>query len=110
LPFLISLQGSTCFLYYILDVFAELGSGRLNGRKDAFLMAAFSLVVTTIAVGIIDKVGRKPLLLAGAAAWSLPLGTACDSYMGWPAESVVIILMCYNVFFGFSQAQSSGLS
>ena len=98
------LTGVNVLLYYILDVFAELGSGRLNGRKDAFLMAAFSLVVTTIAVGIIDKVGRKPLLLAGAAGMgACLLALPAIRYMGWPAESVVIILMCYNVFFGFSQ-------
>jgi len=29
------LTGVNVLLYYILDVFAELGSGRLNGRKDA---------------------------------------------------------------------------
>jgi sugar porter (SP) family MFS transporter len=98
------LTGVNVLHYYILDVFAELGSGRLNGRKDAFLMAAFSLVVTTIAVGIIDKVGRKPLLLAGAAGMgACLLALSAIRYMGWPAESVVIILLCYNAFFGFSQ-------
>jgi len=24
-------------------------------------------------------------------------------YMGWPATSVIIVLLCYNLFFGFSQ-------
>jgi sugar porter (SP) family MFS transporter len=98
------LTGVNVLLYYILDVFSELGSGRLNGRRDAFLMAAFSLLVTTIAVGIIDKVGRKPLLLTGSAGMgACLLALPAIRYMGWPAESVVVILMCYNVFFGFSQ-------
>jgi MFS family permease len=91
-------------LYYILDVFAELGSGRLNGRRDALLMAAFSLLVTTIAIGIIDKVGRKPLLLIGAAGMGACLfALPAIRYVGWPAEAVVVILLCYNLFFGFSQ-------
>jgi MFS transporter, SP family, arabinose:H+ symporter len=98
------LTGVNVLLYYILDVFAELGSGRLNGRKDAFLMAAFSLLVTTVAVGIIDKVGRTPLLLIGAAGMGACIfAVPAIRYMGWPAEAVVVILLCYNVFFGFSQ-------
>jgi sugar porter (SP) family MFS transporter len=98
------LTGVNVLLYYILDVFAELGSGRLNGRKDAIWTAAFSLLVTTIAVSVIDKVGRKPLLLAGAVGMSACLFILpAIRYMGWPAEAVIIVLLCYNVCFGFSQ-------
>jgi sugar porter (SP) family MFS transporter len=98
------LTGVNVFLYYILDVFTELGSGRLNGRKDAILVAAFSLLVTMVAVSVIDKVGRKPLLLAGAAGMGACLiALPAIRYMGWPATSVIIILLCYSLFFGFSQ-------
>jgi sugar porter (SP) family MFS transporter len=98
------LTGVNVLLYYILDVFTELGSGRLNGRKDAILVAALSLVVTTIAVNVIDRVGRKPLLLAGAAGMGACLVLLpAIRYMGWPVSTVIIVLLCYNVFFGFSQ-------
>lgn len=98
------LTGVNVLLYYILDVFAELGSGRLNGRRDAFVMAAFGVLVTAIAVSIIDKVGRKSLLLTGAAGMAVCLfALPAIRYMGWPAEAVVIILLCYSLFFGFSQ-------
>jgi sugar porter (SP) family MFS transporter len=96
--------GVNVLLYYILDVFRELGSGRLNGRKDAILMSAFSLLVTTVAVSVIDKVGRRPLLLAGAAGMGACLFVLpAIRYLGWPASAVIIVLLCYNLFFGFSQ-------
>jgi sugar porter (SP) family MFS transporter len=96
--------GVNVLLYYILDVFKELGSGRLNGRKDAILMSAFSLLVTTVAVSVIDKVGRRPLLLGGAAGMGACLfALPAIRYMGWPASTVIIALLCYNLFFGFSQ-------
>ena len=98
------LTGVNVLVYYILDVFSELGSGRLNGRKDAIVVAGFSLLVTMAAVRVIDRVGRKPLLLAGAAGMGACLVTLpAIRYMGWPATSVIIVLLCYNLFFGFSQ-------
>jgi sugar porter (SP) family MFS transporter len=98
------LTGVNVLLYYVLDIFTEFGSGRLNGRKDAILVSAFSLLVTTVAVSVIDKVGRKPLLLAGAAGMSACLiALPAIRYMGWPATSVLVVLLCYNLFFGFSQ-------
>lgn len=96
--------GVNVLLYYILDVFGEFGSGRLDGRKDAILMSAFSLLVTAIAVTMIDKVGRRPLLLSGAAGMGACLfALPAIRYLGLPAAAVIIVLLFYNVFFAFSQ-------
>lgn len=98
------LTGVNALLYYVLDVFRNLGSGRLNGRADAVILSILSLVVTMIAVLVIDGLGRKPLLLAGAAGMGicLLLLPAIRQY-GWSASAVVIVLACYNACFGFSQ-------
>jgi len=98
------LTGVNVLLYYILDVFKELGAGRLNGRKDAIVVACLSLVVTVVAVNLIDRVGRKPLLLSGAVGMGacLLLLPVIRS-MQWPAETVIVVVACYNAFFGFSQ-------
>src|SRR5262249_41095435 len=98
------LTGVNALLYYLLDVFADLGSGRLNGREDAILVPGVSLLVTALSVGIIDKVGRKPLLLAGTIGMGICLGLfPAVRVFHWPASMVVIILVGYNSLFGFSQ-------
>jgi MFS transporter, SP family, arabinose:H+ symporter len=98
------LTGVNMLLYYVLDVFAVLGSGQLNAHKDTVIVAATSLVATMIALRIIDKVGRKPLLLTGAVGMGACLALLpAIRYMRWPALSVVIVLVCYNSFFAFSQ-------
>jgi sugar porter (SP) family MFS transporter len=98
------LSGVNVLLYYILDVFRDLGSGHLNGRRDAILIASLSLLVTVISVSVIDKVGRKPLLLAGALGMGACLVLLpAIRYMHWPALTVVIAIACYNACFGFSQ-------
>jgi sugar porter (SP) family MFS transporter len=98
------LTGVNVLLYYILDVFRDLGSGRLNGGKDAVLVSTLSLLVTALAVGLIDKVGRKPLLLVGTVGLALCLAllSAIHSFH-WPAATVPIVLVCYNACFAFSQ-------
>jgi sugar porter (SP) family MFS transporter len=98
------LTGVNALLYYVLDVFKDLGGGRLNGRADAIILSTTSLAVTFLAVFIIDRVGRKPLLLAGAVGMGicLLLLPAIRHY-AWPASAVVVVFACYNACFGFSQ-------
>lgn len=98
------LTGVNALLYYILDVFADLGSGRLNGRKDAILVSGLSLAVTMLSVALIDKAGRKPLLLIGTVGMGVSLGLfPTVRLMHWPPSTVVVILAVYDAFFGFSQ-------
>jgi MFS family permease len=98
------LTGVNALLYYVLDIFKDLGSGQLNGRADAITLSALSLLVTLIAILVIDKIGRKPLLLTGAAGMSICLFLLpVIRHRGWPAYSVVIDIAIYNGCFGFSQ-------
>lgn len=96
--------GINALLYYLLDVFKDLGSGSLNGRADAIVLSSTSLAVTILAIFFIDRVGRKPLLLAGAAGMGicLLLLPAIRHY-AWPASAVVAVYVGYNACFGFSQ-------
>jgi len=98
------LTGVNALLYYILDVFQDLGAGRLNGRADALALAVLGLVVTVLAISVMDSVGRKPLLLSGAAGMGLCLLLLpLIRHYNWPAEAVVVVIAAYDACFGFSQ-------
>lgn len=98
------LTGVNALLYYVLDVFKNLGSGQLNGRADAVYLSSLGLLVTILSVLVIDRLGRKPLILGGAAGMGLCLLLLpAIRQFGWPASAVVIVLACYNACFGFSQ-------
>lgn len=98
------LTGVNALLYYILDVFHDLGSGRLNGRADALALAVLGLVVTMLAVMVMDSVGRRPLLLSGAAGMGLCLLLLpLIRHYNWPATTVVVVIAAYDACFGFSQ-------
>jgi SP family arabinose:H+ symporter-like MFS transporter len=98
------LTGVNVLLYYILDIFNDVGAGHLHGRADAVFVSTMSLIVTAIAVSVIDRVGRKPLLLVGAVGMGICLAALAEiHHMHWPPSTVVWVVICYNAFFAFSQ-------
>lgn len=98
------LTGINALLYYVLDVFSGLGVHGISGRVDALALSSLSLIVTCAALTLIDKVGRKSLLLTGAALMGgCLLLLSMVHRMHWPPAMVVALLAIYHASFGFSQ-------
>src|SRR6202790_418932 len=60
------LSGINAILYYLNDIFAHAGYSRISGNLQAVAIGATNLAFTMIAMSVIDKIGRKTLLLVGA--------------------------------------------
>lgn len=59
------LTGINAVLYYLNDIFSLAGASRLSGNLQAIAVGATNLVATLAAMSIIDRFGRKKLLLTG---------------------------------------------
>src|SRR3546814_7561173 len=59
------LAGINAVLYYLNDIFARAGS--LSPDRQAVMIGIANLVFTLVGMALIDRLGRKTLLLAGAA-------------------------------------------
>ncbi len=59
------LTGINAVLYYLNDIFAYAGASRVSGDLQAMAVGATNLVATLLAMSIIDRFGRKRLLLSG---------------------------------------------
>ena len=59
------LTGINAVLYYLNDIFALAGASKMSGNVQAIAVGATNLVATLIAMSIIDKFGRKKLLITG---------------------------------------------
>lgn len=98
------LAGINAILYYINDIFAYAGFTQLSGDEKAIAIGATNVVFTMIAMSVIDKLGRKALLLVGAAGMSTCLGGVAWIFSSHTHQGALVwILITYMAFFAFSQ-------
>jgi Sugar (and other) transporter len=98
------LAGINAILYYLNNIFAAAGFSQISGDQQAIAIGFTNLIFTMVGMSVIDKQGRKTLLLIGAA------GTAtCLAGVAWIFTSnshqsaLVFILVAYIAFFTLSQ-------
>ncbi len=67
------LSGINAILYYLNDIFAYAGFNSVSSAEQAVVIGLANLLATLLGISIIDKIGRKPLLLIGAIGCGLSL-------------------------------------
>jgi SP family arabinose:H+ symporter-like MFS transporter len=98
------LSGINAILYYLNDIFRQAGFSRVSGDLQAVAVGATNLLFTILAMSIIDKVGRKTLLLIGSVGTALSLaGVAAVFLSGQHKELLVWLLIGFIASFAFSQ-------
>ncbi len=98
------LSGINAILYYLNDIFARAGFSKVSGDLQAVLIGFTNLVFTVIAMSIIDRVGRKTLLLIGSVVCAGCLGGVAGIFLGGTHERwLVWLLVGFIGAFAFSQ-------
>jgi MFS transporter, SP family, arabinose:H+ symporter len=98
------LSGVNVLLLYLLDVLSSAGMGKLLGHTYTVLISAFCVVMTFVGMALVDKAGRKPLLIWGSAGMAVclfALGMAIPHRLSPPFY--LSILVTYHACFAFSQ-------
>jgi MFS transporter, SP family, arabinose:H+ symporter len=98
------LSGINAILYYLNDIFAHAGFSKVSGNLQAVAIGGTNLIFTMIAMSVIDKIGRKTLLLVGSVGTALCLaGVSVIFFTGRHENLLVWLLVGYIAFFAFSQ-------
>lgn len=98
------LSGINAILYYLNDIFARAGFSKVSGDLQAVLIGFTNLIFTIIAMAIIDRVGRKTLLLVGSVGCAACLGGVAAVFLSGTHEGYLVwLLVGFIAFFGFSQ-------
>lgn len=98
------LAGINAILYYLNDIFAAAGFSKISASIQAVAIGSMNLLATLLGMAMIDKLGRKTLLLIGAVGTALCLfGVAAIFYTQSHQSSLLWLLVAYIAFFAISQ-------
>jgi SP family arabinose:H+ symporter-like MFS transporter len=98
------LSGINAILYYLNDIFAAAGYSKVSGDLQAVAIGAMNLLATLLGMTMIDKLGRKTLLLIGSVGTALCLaGVAYIFYTQSHRSFLLWLLVAYIAFFAISQ-------
>jgi MFS transporter, SP family, arabinose:H+ symporter len=98
------LAGINAILYYLNNIFAAAGFSQISSDQQAIVIGATNLLFTMVGMSLIDKLGRKTLLLVGAAGCSV-----CLSGVAWVFSThshpgaLLWLLVTFIAFFSVSQ-------
>ena len=98
------LSGINAILYYLNDIFAAAGFSKMSGDLQAVAVGSMNLVATLLAMTVIDKLGRKTLLLIGSVGTAACLAGVSGVFFTESHQSYLLwLLVAYIAFFAISQ-------
>lgn len=98
------LSGINAILYYLNDIFAAAGFSRLSSNLQAVAIGLMNLLATLVGMALIDRVGRKKLLLIGAIGTAICLSLVSVIFATHQHQDLLVwALVAYIAFFAVSQ-------
>lgn len=98
------LTGINAILYYLNSIFAHAGFSKVSGDLQSVAVGATNLIFTVIAMSVIDKLGRKTLLLIGSVGMCFSLAGVATIFLTNRHEDLLVwMLVGFIAFFAFSQ-------
>ena len=98
------LSGINALIYYTADIFAMAGADRTSALWQSVTIGVTNLVFTLLAMTVIDRVGRKRLLLVGSLGLAACLFIASYAFQNKIGGALLLgSLIGYIAFFAFSQ-------
>lgn len=88
--------GINAIMYYSTKIFVAAGAGRNAAFTSSVWVGLINFVFTFVAIGLVDRLGRRPLLLIGTGVQAIALGL-----VGWmfrTQQSGVGLLICVVLF------------
>jgi sugar porter (SP) family MFS transporter len=100
------LSGINAILYYAPRIFEMAGFSKADAYLQPVYIGGANLFFTILAMTLIDKFGRKTLLLIGCVGLIVFLGLTANAFSGGGSgmgKNVLFYLLGYIAFFAFSQ-------
>jgi sugar porter (SP) family MFS transporter len=97
------LSGINAVLYYLNDIFVSAGFSRVSGALQAVVIGLVNLGATFFAITLIDRLGRRTLLLIGCAGMVFNLLGICIIFVtGHGRDRLLFLVAAYIACFALS--------
>ncbi len=97
-------SGINPILYYLNDIFAKAGFNKVSGDLQSVAIGATNLIFTMVAMSIIDRVGRKQLLIVGSVGTFVCMSTIAALFFTGKHQNLLLYpLVGFVAFFAVSQ-------
>jgi sugar porter (SP) family MFS transporter len=99
------LSGINAIMYYAPRIFEMTGLAKDTALLQAVSIGVTNMIFTLLAISVIDKFGRKTLLIIGSAGMVLFLGLVALAFytQNFGGYAVMFYLVGFIAFFAFSQ-------
>ncbi len=99
------LSGINAIMYYAPRIFEMTGLARDTALLQAISIGVTNMVFTLLAISLIDKFGRKTLLIIGSVGMVVALGLVAWAFYtkDFGGYAVMFYLVAFIAFFAFSQ-------
>lgn len=99
------LSGINAIMYYAPRIFEMTGLAKDTALLQAISIGVTNMVFTLLAISVIDKFGRRTLLITGSFGMVLFLGLVARSFLtgDFGGYLVMLYLVGFIAFFAFSQ-------
>lgn len=98
------ITGINVILYYAPEIFKSAGLASSTAISDTVIIGAVNMIFTIVAIAVVDRFGRKPLLLIGCVGMGLSLylvGRAFGAEQ-YDSKLVLIYILAYVASFAMA--------
>ncbi|HKQ14920.1 MAG TPA: sugar porter family MFS transporter [Steroidobacteraceae bacterium] len=90
LAFFQQITGINAIFYYLPTIFSQAGGGVSDAFRQAVIVGLVNVVMTVVAIRLIDRLGRKPLLVIGIAGMAVSLLTIAWAFSVVPHDQALV--------------------
>jgi MFS family permease len=99
------ITGINVFLYFAPKVLAGLGAGASTAMMQTVIVGGVNLAFTVLAIAVVDRLGRRPLMLMGSAGMGIALaGLGLVAYwqlfQWWALVFILGYIACFAMSVG----------
>jgi SP family arabinose:H+ symporter-like MFS transporter len=96
------ITGINSIMYYAPVIFQSIGAGASSAVAQTAFIGGGNLIFTFVAISLVDRVGRKPLLIGGVTGMIISLTSIATAFYFRKTDGYIILILILTYIASFS--------